>query len=480
MPAPDSTAADAPDPAVPSCRTRRVVLSAGAAVAVSMTLAVTSYVGEWQDVVVHGADPGADEWLALAGALWLPVVIVALTALFRQHARLSAQAERATELFRDTAHTASGWIWQIDVGYRITYSSAGVLDLLGHHPADVIGRNPMDLLVFDEDRERIDADVQATFSTGGWHNWQTRVKHRDGSVRYVRSSATPVYGKNGDLLAYRGFTSDVTAEVEATGAESRRAAEHAAAAARIERALADPHGLQMVFQPIVGTGHRGVVGVEALSRFPAAPHRPPNEWFDEAWQVGHGPDLELRALREAYRYLAALPPAAYLSLNISPATMLEPRFAAFLDEVGADAARIVIEVTEHAAVADYDALSGVLRQLRSRGIRLAVDDAGAGYASLQHILRLRPDIIKLDRGIVAGADSDPARAALVVAMSSFAASLGMAVVAEGVENEAELCVLADAGIPYAQGFHLGRPAAVPLPDRSGRIAVPQLPEPTIV
>ncbi len=461
-PVPAPMTVDTLQPAADAARTRRLVLTAGTVMAVSVAVALVSCAAEWEDVV-RGEAPEFDEWMAVAGALWLPVVMLTLSRLFRLHTTLSARAQEAADLFRDTAHTASGWIWRIDDGGRITFSSEGVRDLLGHEPADVIGRDAMDLLVFDEDRAQIDAAVQASKGTGGWSRWQTRVRHRDGSVRYVRSSATPVYDAHGRVLAYRGFTADVTAEVEATGEEHARALAHAQALSRIESALSDPQTLRIVFQPIVDIAEHSITGVEALARFAAEPHRPPNEWFAEAWQVGHGPSLELLALREAYRQLPLLPPDTYLSLNVSPATMLDPRFAVLLDELGPDAARIVIEVTEHAAVGDYDALSAVLRQLRCRGIRLAVDDAGAGYSSLQHILKLRPDIIKLDRGIVDGADTDPARAALVLAMSAFATSLGMAVVAEGVENARELAVLADAGIPYAQGFHLARPVAAPLP-----------------
>jgi len=398
-------------------------------------------------------------------------VLLTLARLFRLYVRLSAEAREAAETFRDTAHTASGWIWRIDNDYRITYASEGITALLGYDPAEVIGRNAMELLVFDEDHARIDADVQASRVPGGWSGWRTRVRHRDGSERYVLSSATPVYGDHGELLAYRGFTADITAEVEAAGGRAARSRAHDEEVARIEAVLADPEALRIVFQPIVDTTHHRVVGVEALSRFTAGPQRPPNEWFAEAWRVGYGPVLELRALQQAYRHLPALPPAAYLSLNVSPATMLDPRFAELLAGLGPDAARIAIEVTEHAMVSDYDALAGVLTRVRQHGIRLAVDDAGAGYASLQHILKLRPDIIKLDRGIVAGADLDPARAALVVAMSSFAASLGISVVAEGVENAGELAVLTRAGIPYAQGYHLGRPAAVPLPGEPEPLAV---------
>jgi EAL domain-containing protein (putative c-di-GMP-specific phosphodiesterase class I) len=122
----------------------------------------------------------------------------------------------------------------------------------------------------------------------------------------------------------------------------------------------------------------------------------------------------------------------------------------------------VIEVTEHAAVADYDALADCLRPLRERGVRLAIDDAGAGFASLRHILRLSPDVIKLDRTLCADIDTDPARHALATALIAFAAQIGSSVVAEGIERPEELLTLRALGVPYGQGFFLARPAQLPV------------------
>ena len=120
----------------------------------------------------------------------------------------------------------------------------------------------------------------------------------------------------------------------------------------------------------------------------------------------------------------------------------------------------MIEITEHAPVADYDALAQAIRPLRAHGVRLAVDDAGAGFASLRHILRLSPDVIKLDRALTAEIDSDAPREALAAALILFASRIGSTVVAEGIEREEELRTLRNLGVLYGQGYYLARPLPV--------------------
>ena len=142
-------------------------------------------------------------------------------------------------------------------------------------------------------------------------------------------------------------------------------------------------------------------------------------------------------------------------MNFSPQTAVSDRLRDLLER--ADPSRIVVEVTEHAPVADYDELREALSGLRERGVRLAIDDAGAGFASLRHIIRLDPDLIKLDITLTRQIETDPVRQALAVALVSFAEQIGATVVAEGVESELELEALRRAGIRHAQGFLLGRP-----------------------
>ena len=224
---------------------------------------------------------------------------------------------------------------------------------------------------------------------------------------------------------------------------------------RVLEAL-QPGSLAMVFQPIVHLDSGSIAGFEALARFRCEPDRGPDVWFAEAAEVGLGTELELAAARLAVEEFTSIGTDGYVSINVSPQTALAPE----LDELvrGELADRLVVEITEHAAVRDYDHLVNRLVGPRGRGIRVAVDDTGAGFASLQHILRLRPDIIKLDMALTRGIDVDPVRRSLAAALVSFGQELRAHVVAEGVETERELETLRLLGIRYGQGFCLGRPA----------------------
>ena len=443
-------------------QTRRVVSAAIVVFAISVGTSLTSYVWDWMDAFAKGEDFEPDEWFAIVGAVWLPVVVGMVVRLVLLHRTLADSARSALDAFRDTVHNTNGWVWRVDAEGLITYSSPGVRDLLGYEPEEVVGLVAFDLLVMDEDRATVSARLEEGRNGDGWRHWRTRIRHRDGSVRHVVTNAIPVRDGAGRFVAFRGCTYDVTDAVVAAEAEQLRLATHSEARERIERVLLDPSSLHMAFQPIVDLGTHRVVGLEALARFTPAPHRPPNLWFDEAWNVGLGPDLELHAVALACRNLPQVPDDAYLSVNLSPRTIVDPRLIELIAGLGADAARVVIEVTEHAVVDDYDAIVEVVERLACSGVRLAVDDAGAGYASMQHILRLRPHIIKLDRSIVANAHREPARRALLGAMGTFASSLGVMAVAEGVENADELATLTDAGITTAQGFYLARPAVTPV------------------
>jgi EAL domain-containing protein (putative c-di-GMP-specific phosphodiesterase class I) len=224
---------------------------------------------------------------------------------------------------------------------------------------------------------------------------------------------------------------------------------------RVTRVL-EGHGLSMVFQPIVDLRDRSVVGMEALARFASDPQRPPDPWFAEAASVGLGIELELLAVRTALKEAPGFPDDVYLSLNLSPRGVLS---GLLLESLGSfPSERVVVEITEHEKIDDYDALGEVLEQFRAHAIRLAIDDAGAGFASLRHTLRLAPDIIKLDISITRDIDSDRGRRALASAMISFADEMDMSVVAEGVERQAEVETLLSLGAHLAQGFLLGRPS----------------------
>jgi EAL domain-containing protein (putative c-di-GMP-specific phosphodiesterase class I) len=223
---------------------------------------------------------------------------------------------------------------------------------------------------------------------------------------------------------------------------------------RIRSVLADG-SLSMVFQPIVDLQEGTIVGVEALARFGTEPERTPDSWFAEAAVAGLRTDLELLAVAAALAQLEAIPSRAYLSVNVSPDTVMSPRFLSLLE--GPLGGRVVVEITEHAAVDDYSALKRALDELRLRGARVAVDDTGAGFTTLAHIHRLLPDIIKLDISLTHDIDRDPVRRSLVASLMDFAAECGAAVTAEGIETRAQGDTLRDLGVPFGQGWYLAEP-----------------------
>lgn len=230
--------------------------------------------------------------------------------------------------------------------------------------------------------------------------------------------------------------------------------------AMIRRILAGTGQHRTVFQPIVDVRNGAVAGAEALSRFESDPYRTPDVWFAEADRCGLGLELELFAVQRALASSDGLPPGAYVAVNVSPATMTSPELAKLLEGRTLDG--VVLELTEHARVPCYESLRETVSQYRSRGARLAIDDAGSGYSSFQHILELRPDIIKLDRSLTSGVDRNPVRFALATALVTFAESLGARVCAEGIESSTELVALQQLGVRYGQGYFLGRPGALPM------------------
>lgn len=214
------------------------------------------------------------------------------------------------------------------------------------------------------------------------------------------------------------------------------------------------HAFSTVFQPIVELESRAVVGYEALTRF--ADGSAPDVRFAQASAVGLGLELEAATLEAAFVASEYLPANAWLNLNVSAQLVLarEP-LGSLLGRWGWQA---VLELTEHVAVEDYDALRRAIRHLGDN-VRLAVDDAGAGFASFRHILELSPQFVKLDRAIIHGIDGDPARQAFVAGMRHFSVTTGCGLIAEGIETEAELQALRALGISLGQGYYLGEPAS---------------------
>jgi EAL domain-containing protein (putative c-di-GMP-specific phosphodiesterase class I) len=227
------------------------------------------------------------------------------------------------------------------------------------------------------------------------------------------------------------------------------------------REIVERRSFHPVFQPIVDLKSGDVIGHEALTRF--SDGMPPDQQFAHAGALGLGVELEIAALRAALEAAVALPQPAFLNVNVSPATILAGEPLASI--VRQHAGPLVLEITEHEAVSDYAGLRAAVAALGPE-IKIAVDDAGAGFSSMRHILELRPDFVKIDRSLVAEIERDPARQAFLGGLRQFADSIDCRLVAEGIETDPELATLRLLGMHTGQGYLLGRP--VPIAQLTGQ------------
>jgi EAL domain-containing protein (putative c-di-GMP-specific phosphodiesterase class I)/DNA-binding NarL/FixJ family response regulator len=290
---------------------------------------------------------------------------------------------------------------------------------------------------------------------------------RAGAVGYVgkdqsaddvlRAIHRSIYGRASISVGRLGEVAERLAEHQSRDAErTPRRAE--VSLERIEEAI-DGHALDTVFQPIVDLVDGHVVGVEALTRFMTRPRRSPETWFAEASNHGLLPQLELAAAGRALDQVERIPADVYVSVNVSPETLCSPQLPRLLG--GVPARRIVLELTERSPIVDHEEAAGCLATLRAMGSRLAIDDVGRGFSGLGRVAELSPELLKIDRSLVGSVDTDRAKRGLVERLTSFAEEVGMEVVAEGIETEAELETLRTLGVGTGQGFLLGRPGPIP-------------------
>jgi len=250
---------------------------------------------------------------------------------------------------------------------------------------------------------------------------------------------------NASLSAILGVTIGASIQSSGQSTEERR---------RLQRIL-DRRAFDIAFQPIVELETGATLGYEALTRF--ADGARPDVRFAEAMAVGLGPALEMAAVRAAVERFEGRRDG-FLTVNLSPSVIVECRSE--LKEVVRRAPRpLVVEVTEHVQILDYEELRAVIRSLG--GVRLAIDDAGAGYASLRHIVQLQPAFAKLDMSLVRDIQDDPVRRALITGLAHSALLSGIELIAEGIETEAEATTLRDLGVDLGQGYLLGRPGPLP-------------------
>jgi len=258
--------------------------------------------------------------------------------------------------------------------------------------------------------------------------------------------------RNATLLAAAIDYASILSAVAGPALADRR--DLAALQSRLKHALAAVE-FHPVFQPIVDLESLEIVGYEALTRFTDG--APPDLRFTEAASVGLGHDYELAAIEAALNAASHLPEEGFLTLNMSPGLVLESG-RRLRKMIQTSTRRLILELTEHVPIDDYPALRKAIGTFGH--VELSVDDAGAGYASLRHILELRPAFAKLDISLVRGIDADELRQALAAGLVYFALRSGCHLIAEGVETEDEASELRRLGVEFAQGYLFGRPEPI--------------------
>ena len=225
----------------------------------------------------------------------------------------------------------------------------------------------------------------------------------------------------------------------------------------IEQIISD-NDISIYFQPIFSLKNNKVAGFESLARFFTTPYKTPDVWFKEAKKVGLNETLEMLAIKNAVTNIAKFNNSTYIAINCSPSHILSGALENTLQNI--DCTRLVLEITEHSPISDYVKMRTALTPLRKRGLRLAIDDVGAGFSSFQHILELEADIIKLDISLTQNINTDKRKFLLAKALCGFAKAIDCTIVAEGIETEQEFNSLRKLNVDSVQGYFIGRPAPI--------------------
>ncbi|WP_427174699.1 sensor domain-containing phosphodiesterase [Arthrobacter sp. 92] len=399
--------------------------------------------------------PGLQIFVGCLALLLVAAATLGTLHYIRGQRRHRLQAEHAADLIDVVLRTSREWLWAVDQQGLFTFSSAASHALLGYRPGELIGE-PCALVMDAEDLARARQDVLSTSPSPDGAVWTgviIRCRHRDGRPVWVDVSGRVRCANDGTPEGFEGT-------IRLLAPRTAREADAQHSRARI-REIIGAKRLLTAFQPVRDLSSGRVAGVEALSRFVTDNGSGADYWFEEAAAVGLGTELEFAALETALESAADLPSCLYVALNISPASCLDPYLPVLLDRSNVPLHRIVLELTERLSVEDYEPLRSALGPLRRQGLRVAVDDAGSGFASMRHILHLRPDIIKLDRSLIAGIQDDTGQHALGAVMVEFAKQINAVLVAEGIETHAELAAVTELGMTAAQGYLLGRPSIQP-------------------
>lgn len=403
-------------------------------------------------------DVSGHSWpqLAVAALIVIPVgaAVLGILRFTRAYRIEKIRARGMADLIDTVLSTSREWLWAVDDKGFFAFSSKTCATMLGYQPWELIG-NHCRIVIELEDLALARQTVQVTQPSDDPvpAGAIVRFRHRDGSLVWMEVSGKirPATDRHGGGFEGTSRLVPPQAATEMAASVSRD---------RIQDIVSSKM-LLTAFQPIRNLATGDLIGAEALSRFVTEDGSGADYWFPEAAAVGMGAELEFAALTAALNAAKELPAHVYVALNISPETCLDPRLHGFLERAPIPLARIVLELTERLAVAEYDTLTTALAPLRSRGLRVAIDDAGSGFASMRHILQLRPEIIKLDRSLIAGIHDNTGQRALGAAMVEFAKQIGATIVAEGIETHSELDAITALGLTAGQGYLLGRPSIQP-------------------
>jgi PAS domain S-box-containing protein len=358
-----------------------------------------------------------------------------------------SDAERRLAAFAEASEEIA---WELDRSGFITYVSPAVERHLGYQPIELVGQSWQTIMPTSE-HERGAALIEATAADAArWFDQDYVFRTKAGHLRPMWSTGLTELDGRGAVVGFAGTLRPVPPD-------------RAARDGQIRQVIEDIIGwrlIQPVFQPISDLVAGDRVAVEALSRFPLHAQRSPAQLFGHAAALGLGADLELAAVGCALAEAAELPERLAVSINVSPDTLVSGRLPALITGSAIDPRRIILEITEQAAVGEYAPVVAALDPLRAQGCRLAVDDAGAGYASFKHILALAPELIKLDRFLVTGIATDPARRALIRSVVGFGREVGAEILAEGIEDADEAATVRRLGVRYGQGYHIAPPCEV--------------------
>ncbi|WP_314191888.1 EAL domain-containing protein [uncultured Arthrobacter sp.] len=424
------------------------VLSVQVAFALAMVLGLHALVPKaWLSPAVAGL-------LATTAGLLILIAMWTVVAGLRAHWDERDRSRAVSNLMETVLGSSQEWLWAIDSQENITFSSRASAALLGYEPSDLIGE-PVTTIMDSDDLASATKAVKDALSEDGtsWTRVSVCYRHRNGAPVWMEVTGRVRPTRDKLRPSFEGASRPLPAPTaQALHQERLRA--------RIDSMVRDGMILT-AFQPIYELATGTISGVEALARFPGDDGRSPDHWFNEAASVGLASKLEFATLEAALRKTAILPSHLYIALNLSPDTCLDSRLPRLLQQSDLTPDRIILELTEKLAVEEYPPLLAALEPMRKCGLRIAVDDAGSGFSSMRHILHLCPDIIKLDRSLIAGLDSDRGQQALSAAMVEFAHQIDAQIVAEGIETSAELEEATRLGITLGQGYLLGRPTLDP-------------------